>query len=134
MEAEGAEEHRADERPQRDAQGAARHIHGHGGVALPLRDHRLSAQRTERMVGARAKPRHRRQQHQERKGGREADEGEQRRRPDETRPDEARAVAIGEPAEDGLRDGGHAAIRQAHQAHRPEGEREPVDEQWVQHG
>ena len=56
VDAEGREEQRTNERPERDAQRAPRHVDGHGRVTLRRGDHRLGAECTQRMVGARAQP------------------------------------------------------------------------------
>ena len=134
VDAEGGEEHRSNERPKRDAQRAPCHVDGHGGVALRRGDHRFGAECAKWMVGTRAQPGHGRQQHQQGKGRGKADGGKHCRRPDEGQADEACAKPIGQPAEEGLGDGGHPAVGQTDQAHGAEGERESVNEERIEDG
>src|SRR4051794_20458807 len=60
----------------------------------------------------------RRQGEQDREGGGEADQREAERRPAQRQADVARAVAVGDPAEEGLRQRGHPTVGQRDQPYR----------------
>ncbi len=134
MDSEEREDHRTDDRAERDAHRATRYVDGHRDIALLLRDDGVRIERAERVIAARTDPCRRREDEQHRKGWRKADGGEHHRRPDEREANEARAVAVGDPAKEGLRNRSHAAIGERDEADCLEVEREAVSEQGIEDG
>ncbi len=127
MEQDGAD-HGAD----RDAKRATCGVDGHRHVLVLVVDDRVGVDGAEGVEGAGAKPREGGEEHEEREAWREADRGEEDCRPCEGEAGEAGAIAVGEPAEERLRDRRGTGIRQGNHANGLEVEVEPIGQDRIQ--